>query len=74
MPNLTPERFREWKENPVTLAVLDQIRNRITESKDILAGDNDREFDIYIKGMIRAFNEVLEVDLDITTETQEDEV
>lgn len=54
---------------------MEQVRNRISESKDILSGDNDREFDVFVKGMIRAFSEVLEVDLESTkVETSTDEV
>ena len=50
---------------------MDQIRDRIEESKEQLIGaSNDRDFDQYVKGMIRGFMEVLEVRLDLTTEEE----
>jgi hypothetical protein len=55
---------------------MDQIRNRIEDSKEQLLGaNNDRDFDQYVKGMVRAFMEVLDVRLDLTTEEEDtDEV
>ena len=76
MPNVGPEQWQEWKNSDITQAVMDQIRDRVEEAKDLLIGaSNERDFDQYIKGMIRAFNEVLDVRLDFTTEEEdEDEV
>ena len=76
MPNVGPEQWQEWKNSDVTLAVMDQIRVRIEDSKEQLIGTfNDRDFDQYVKGMIKAFTEVLDVRLDfITEEEDEDEV
>ena len=76
MPNVSPEQWQEWKKNSVNLEVMEQVRSRIEEAKDQLVGpSNDRDFDQFVKGMIRGFTEVLEVQLDLTTEEEyEDEV
>ena len=65
MPNIEPEQWQEWVKNSVTIQVMDQIRRRIEDAKEQLLGpSNDRDFDQFIKGMIRGFNEVLEVQLE----------
>ena len=65
MPNIEPEQWQEWVKNSVTIQVMDQIRGRIEDSKEQLLGpSNDRDFDQFVKGMIRGFNEVLEVQLE----------
>ena len=65
MPNVEPEQWQEWTKNNVTIQVMDQIRRRIEDAKEQLLGpSNDRDFDQFIKGMIRGFNEVLEVQLE----------
>lgn len=76
MQNVGPEQWQEWRRNSVTMAVMDQIRARIEDAKDQLIGaSNERDFDQYVKGMIRGFTEVLDVKLDLTTEEEdEDEV
>ena len=76
MPNIEPEQWQEWVKNSVTIQVMDQIRRRIEDSKEQLLGpSNDRDFDQFVKGMIRGFQEVLDVQLDVTTEEEyEDEV
>lgn len=75
MLNVGPQQWAEWKRNNVTLAVMDSVRSRIEESKDQLLGaTNDRDYDQFVKGMIRAFYEVLDVQLELTTEENEDEV
>lgn len=44
----------------MTQAVKEAIQERIAESKDQLTKyGNDREFDVFLKGMIRAFYETL---------------
>ena len=74
MPNISPEAWAEWQRNNVTLEVMEQVRNRIEEAKDQLVGpSNDRDFDQFVKGMIRGFTEVLEVQLDLTTEEEWDD-
>ncbi len=75
MPNVGPEQWQEWKNSNVTLAVMMQIQERIEEAKDQLVGpSNDRDFDQFVKGMIRAFQEVLDVklDFDIQEETTDE--
>ena len=74
MPNVSPEQWQEWQRNSVTLEVMEQVRSRIEEAKDQLVGpSNDRDFDQFVKGMIRGFTEVLEVQLDLTTEEEWDD-
>ena len=69
------EQWQEWRNrNEVTLMVMDQIRNRIEETQEKLVGPaNDRDYDQVLKGMIWAFNEVLDVQLE-TEEEDTDEV
>ena len=73
MQTINPEQWQEWRRNSVTIAVMELIKERIEEAKDQLIGpSNDRDFDQYVKGMIKGYNELLEVQLDIFTE-EEDE-
>ena len=75
MQKLSPEAWQEWQRNSVTEAVMDQIRVRIEDSKDQLLGpSNDRDFDQFVKGMVRGFQEVLDVQLETFEEDSEDEV
>lgn len=76
MSSVDPQQWQEWKRSKVTIAVMDLIRDRIEDAKDQLIGpSNDRDFDQYVKGMIRAFNEVIDVQLDLfTEEEQENEI
>ena len=76
MRSVNKELWQEWQRNNVTLQVMDQIKDRIEEAKDQLIGpSNERDFDQYVKGMIRGFQEVLDVQLDLTIEEDsEDEV
>lgn len=62
MPNVTPAEFREWESHPVTLAVKEAIKERVNQAKDHLAYGvgNDHEFDLFLKGMVRAFTDVLD--------------
>lgn len=72
MLNVGPEQWQEWVRNDVTLMVMDQIRNRIEETQEKLTGpSNDRDYDQVLKGMIWAFNEVLDVKLETEEETDE---
>ena len=67
------EQWQEWKRNSVTEAVMDEIRERIKTAQENLVGpSNDRDYDQVLKGMIWAFNEVLDVQLELPTE-EEDE-
>ena len=76
MQTINPEQWQEWRRNSVTTAVMELIKERIEEAKDQLVGpSNDRDFDQYVKGMIKGYNELLDVQLDIFTEEDiEDEV
>lgn len=52
---------------------MDLVKDRIEEAKEnLLPANNSREFDLFVKGMIHGFNEVLE--LKFEKETSEDEV
>lgn len=66
MSNVSQERFLEWKDNPVTQAVMEVVKYRIEDTKEKLTGLNDRDYDIYLKGMIRGFQEMLEVTIEET--------
>lgn len=73
--NVNPEQWQEWRTSKVTLEVMSQIRSRVEEAKDQLIGpSNDRDFDQYVKGMIKGFTEVLEIQLDLITEEEIDEI
>ena len=75
MQKLSPEAWQEWQRNSVTEAVMDQIKVRIEDAKDQLVGpSNDRDYDQFVKGMIRGFQEVLDVQLETFEEDSEDEV
>ena len=64
MSNLSKSDFIDWKSNFVTVEVFNIVKQRIEEAKEILADsaglnpDNDN----FTRGMIRAFNELLEID------------
>ena len=70
------EQWQEWKRSNVTEAVMVQIGDRIKAAQENLAGpSNDRDYDQFLKGMIWAFSEVLDVKLEVTTEEEnEDEI
>lgn len=75
MQRLSPEAWAEWRKNSVTEAVMEQIQVRINDAKDQLIGpSNDRDFDQFVKGMIRGFQEVLDVQLETFEEDSEDEI
>ncbi len=72
---LTREDVEEWRKNDVTVQLISQIKDRVEEAKDQLCGPtNDRDFDQFVKGMIRGFTEVLELQLDVSTEDMEYEI
>jgi len=63
---ISKDDFLDWINNPVTQAVMYGIQERIQEAKGTLAGTagiNPLE-DRYICGMIRAFGEVLTIEVD----------
>ena len=63
---VSKEEFLDWKNSHVTQEVFQVILTRIQDAKDILgatAGD-DPVADRYLVGMIRAFNELMEISYD----------
>lgn len=65
----------EWKNHPVTLEVQEAVKQRIVEVKDELASPlSDAERDRFLKGMVWAFNEVVEIKPEISNEEFVDEV
>ena len=75
MSNVSPQQWAEWKKSSITIEVMAAIAERIEESKDQLcSASNDRDFDQFVKGMIRSFSEVLEIKLETTIEEDSDEV
>ena len=75
MQNVSPQQWAEWKKSSITVAVMAEVANRIEEGKDLLcSASNDRDFDQFVKGMIKAFSEILDIKLDTTEEEDEDEV
>ena len=62
MPNTTQEEFQDWRKSPVTREVMQVVRDRIEEAKNsLITSTNERDYDLFIKGMIQAFNEVLTI-------------
>ena len=64
MESVSKEEFMDWKSNHVTKAVFAVIDERISDAKDILGGTagDDPVADRYLVGMIRAFNEIKQID------------
>ena len=54
----------EWRNHVVTLEVMAAIKERIEEAKEVLVSSNDPEYDRLLKGMIRAYKDLLDVKLD----------
>jgi hypothetical protein len=78
MQNVNREKFQEWERSPVTLAVKAAILERIEAAKEELVSNafGSTDFDQFTRGMIKAFREVLDVQLDDVKiqEENEDEV
>ena len=76
MPREQQQRFNEWKENQVTKEFLDAVKERIKGAIDnLLPSTNSHENHMFIKGMIQAYNEILDVKLDmILEEINDDEI
>lgn len=69
MPREQQQRFQEWRENPVTNEVFDAIKARVLGALENLSvSTNTHEYDLFLKGMILAYREVLDVNLDMTIE------
>lgn len=54
------EQYLEWRDHPVTIALMAAIKMRVDEGKDHLIASNDPDFDRIIKGMLRAYKEILD--------------
>ena len=68
-------RFAEWKVSPTTKEFLEAVAERIAEAKEQLtSASNTHEYDQFVKGMILAYKEVLEVTPVITEEGDIDAV
>ena len=63
MSNVTQEMFKEWERNRVTKLFKEAIAVRIEEAKMQLINSDDPEFDRLVKGMVRAYWEVLDFKL-----------
>ena len=76
MPREQQQRFNEWKENQVTKEFLDAVKDRLQGAmNNLLPSTNSHEYDMFIKGMIHAYNEILDVKLEmILEEMAEDEI
>lgn len=72
---VSKELWEEWASHPVTEAVRLAIKDRIGDSKDEIVNSTNPDFDRFLKGMIWAFNEVLDFKPDFTEESEDvDEV
>ena len=76
MQPVNREQFLEWESHPVTAAVKQVVKERIEQATSLVVNgpSNSQEFDQFMKGMIRAFNEVLDVQLEEISEEPLDEV
>lgn len=64
------EKLLEWLLSPVTVLQKEVIRERIQDSLENLAhASNERDYDVFVKGMVFAYHEIL----DWTPETEEEE-
>lgn len=68
---LNRELWLEWQNHPVTKANNEAILERIAEVKDQIVASTDADFDRFLKGMIWAFNEVLEAKPDLIDDEEE---
>ena len=71
MSNVNKEQWIEHQNHPVTRALKQAIYERIEEAKDQIGASSDPDDDRFLKGMIWAFNEVLEAKLDLTDESED---
>jgi hypothetical protein len=49
------------------------MAERVAESKEVLVSSDNPDFDRFIKGMIRAYKEVLEFEIEFATEEELDD-
>ena len=62
--SISKELVQDWKNHPVTEAVNQAIRNRIEEGRDALEVTNEAETAAVVRGMIRAFRDILDIKFD----------
>ena len=76
MPREQQQRFQEWKENQVTKDFMQAVGQRIEGAKEhLVPSTNSHEYDLFMKGVIHAYREVLDVKLEnLLEETEQDEV
>ena len=63
MQSVSREEFVQWRESAVTKEIFNIIENRIEDAKEILSvqAGLEPDQDRLLVGMIKAFNEVLEI-------------
>lgn len=64
----------QWKSHPVTKLLNEAIQERIEDAKEQLVASSNYEFDQFVRGMIKAFRDVLEADVKPTIEGVDDEI
>ena len=75
MSNVTNSEFQEWKRNPVTQAVMQEVQERIEDCKMRLCGiDNSPAHDQFLKGIVAALYVVLDTQPAIQVEDIENAV
>lgn len=62
------EKLQEWHLNPITGLQKEVVRERIEDLKADLLNPNEREYDVFLRGMARAFQEILDWEPDIPEE------
>ena len=56
----------EWQLNPVTRKFKEAVENRLEDTKDELTARlNDRDADMFLKGMVQGYSEILEVEYEV---------
>jgi hypothetical protein len=64
------EKLLEWLQNPITLLQKEVMQERVMDALENLArATNERDYDVFMKGMVFAYREIL----DWTPETTEEE-
>jgi len=64
MKEISKEMWVEWKNHPVTKVRNQAINQRITDCQEEILKSENPDYDKMVKGMVRAFREVLEVELE----------
>lgn len=75
MHSVTQEQWREWLSHPVTEAVKEAIRSRVADAIEqvIDSPANERDFDQFVKGMIRGLKEALDVQPEVIIQEVRDD-